>query len=115
MPNRVIKIGLLGSGTVGKGVQDILFQDAQELEKRLGQCHSIYKFLFKCSKKDFIKTIEKLGFQLDHKTGSHFIFYNQEHKKRVTVPYHNKDLPKGTILSILKQAGITKDEIEKNF
>lgn len=36
MPNRVIKIGLLGSGTVGKGVQDILFQDAQELEKRLG-------------------------------------------------------------------------------
>ena len=33
---RKIKIGLLGSGTVGKGVQDILFQDAQELEKRLG-------------------------------------------------------------------------------
>ena len=52
---------------------------------------------------------------MDHKTGSHFIFYNQEYKKRVTVPYHNKDLPKGTILSILKQAGITKDEIEKNF
>ncbi|HHT9157435.1 MAG TPA: homoserine dehydrogenase [Candidatus Tripitaka californicus] len=36
MVNKVIKIGLLGSGTVGKGVQDILFQDAQELEKRLG-------------------------------------------------------------------------------
>ncbi len=36
MANKVIKIGLLGSGTVGKGVQDILFQDGQELEKRLG-------------------------------------------------------------------------------
>ena len=36
MVNKVIKIGLLGSGTVGKGVQDILFQDAQELEERLG-------------------------------------------------------------------------------
>ncbi|MCK6462394.1 MAG: type II toxin-antitoxin system HicA family toxin [Candidatus Pacebacteria bacterium] len=63
--------------------------------------------------KKLIKIIEKLGFQLDHKTGSHFIFYNQENKKRVTVPYHSKDLPKGTILSILKQAGITKDDVEK--
>ncbi len=36
MTNRAIKIGLLGSGTVGKGVQDILFQDATELEKKLG-------------------------------------------------------------------------------
>lgn len=36
MANKVIKIGLLGSGTVGKGVQDILFQDGQELETKLG-------------------------------------------------------------------------------
>lgn len=42
-------------------------------------------------------------------TGSHFIFYDEENKKRVTVPYHTKDLPKGTILSILKQAGITQE------
>ena len=64
------------------------------------------------SPKRLIKIIEKLGFQLDHKTGSHFIFYNENNKKRVTIPYHTKDLPKGTILSILKQAGITKEEIE---
>lgn len=62
--------------------------------------------------KKLIEKIEKIGFQLDHKTGSHFIFYNEERKKRVTIPYHAKDLPKGTILSILKQAGITKEEIE---
>ena len=62
--------------------------------------------------KKLVKIIEKFGFSLDHKTGSHFIFYNEEHKKRVTIPYHTKDLPKGTILSILKQAGITKEEIE---
>ncbi|HHT9119005.1 MAG TPA: homoserine dehydrogenase [Candidatus Hypogeohydataceae bacterium YC41] len=36
MANKVVKIGLLGSGTVGNGVQDILFQDSQELEKKLG-------------------------------------------------------------------------------
>lgn len=63
--------------------------------------------------KKIIKIVEKLGFQLDHKTGSHFVFYNEENKKRVTVPYHTKDLPKGTILSVLKQAGITKEELEK--
>jgi len=56
-----------------------------------------------------------MGFRLDHKTGSHFIFYNIENKRRVTVPYHTKDLPKGTISSIFKQAEITKEEIEKYF
>ena len=65
--------------------------------------------------KRLIKIIEKLGFQLDHKTGSHYIFYNEEHKRRVTIPYHTRDLPKGTILSILKQAGIERDGIEKLF
>lgn len=63
--------------------------------------------------KKLIKIFEKLGFQLDHKTGSHFIFYNQTNKRRAVIPYHSKDLPKGTILSILKQAGITKEELEK--
>ena len=65
--------------------------------------------------KKLIRALEKLGFQLDHKTGSHFIFYDLENKKRVTVPYHVKDLPKGTLSSILKQAGITKEELEKYF
>ncbi len=63
--------------------------------------------------KKLIKIIEKLGFELDHKTGSHFIFYNEENKRRVTIPYHAKDLPKGTPLSILKQVQISKNEIEK--
>jgi len=33
-------------------------------------------------------------------------------KKRIIVPVHKKDLPKGTLLEILKQAGINKEEIE---
>lgn len=60
-----------------------------------------------------IKILEKLGFQLDHKTGSHFIFYDSQNKRRAVVPFHGKDLPKGTILSILKQSGIMKKELEK--
>ena len=65
--------------------------------------------------KKLIKIIKKLGFRLDHKTGSHFIFYDAKTKRRVVIPFHSKDLPKGTIISILKQAGITKEELEKFF
>jgi predicted RNA binding protein YcfA (HicA-like mRNA interferase family) len=65
------------------------------------------------SPKKLIKILEKLGFQLDHTTGSHFIFYNPKTKKRAVVPYHFKDLPKGTLMSILREAGITREEIEK--
>lgn len=61
--------------------------------------------------KKLIKILERLGFQLDHSTGSHFIFYNPTTKKKAVVPYHKKDLPKGTITSILREAGITKKTI----
>ena len=62
--------------------------------------------------KKLIKIIEKLGFQLDHSTGSHFIFYNPNNKRRTVVPYHKKDLPKGTIASILREAGISRKDLE---
>ncbi|PIR71988.1 MAG: hypothetical protein COU42_02895 [Candidatus Nealsonbacteria bacterium CG10_big_fil_rev_8_21_14_0_10_36_24] len=59
-----------------------------------------------------IKILKSLGFQLDHSTGSHFIFYNPKTKKRAVVPFHTKDLPKGTIMSILKEASINRKEFE---
>lgn len=62
--------------------------------------------------KKLIKILEKIGFQLDHTTGSHFIFYHPQTKKRAVVPYHIKDLPKGTLMSILREAGITKKDIK---
>ena len=58
-----------------------------------------------------IELIKQHGFELDHVTGSHYVFYHPETKKRVTVPYHSKDLAKGTLHSILKQAGISKEEL----
>ena len=56
--------------------------------------------------KEVIDLLKSNGFVLDHVTGSHYIFYNREWKKRVTVPYHSKDLPIGTLKSILREAGI---------
>ena len=59
-----------------------------------------------------VKLLKNLDFQLDHTTGSHFIFYHSKTKKRAVVPYHVKDLPKGTVMSILKEAGISRKEFE---
>ena len=63
--------------------------------------------------KKLVRILKELGFKLDHTTGSHFIFYNFQTKKRAVVPYHIKDLPKGTLMSILKEAGIERKEFEK--
>ncbi|MBI2003373.1 MAG: type II toxin-antitoxin system HicA family toxin [Parcubacteria group bacterium] len=63
------------------------------------------------SAKKVISILKTCGFQLHHTTGSHFVFRHPETKRRVTVPFHIKDLPKGTLFSILKQAGISKNEL----
>lgn len=60
------------------------------------------------------KLLERKGFVIDRVKGSHHIYYHPEAKRRVTVPLHKKNLPKGTLLEILKQAGISKEEL-KNF
>ena len=56
-----------------------------------------------------IKLLEKNGFVLDRIKGS---YYNPETRKRAIVPFHKKDLPKGTMFEILKQAGISKEELK---
>ena len=40
------------------------------------------------------------------------MYYHSESKRRVIIPYHKKDLPKGTLMEILKQAGISKEELK---
>ncbi|HOV39514.1 MAG TPA: type II toxin-antitoxin system HicA family toxin [Spirochaetales bacterium] len=59
-----------------------------------------------------ITVLEKKGFILDRIKGSHHIYYHPETKRRVVVPLHKRDLPKGTLLEILKQAGISKEELK---
>ena len=58
-----------------------------------------------------IKVLEKKGFVLDRIKGSHHVYYHPETRRRVVVPLHKQDLPKGTLLEILKQADISKKEL----
>ena len=60
--------------------------------------------------KQIIKKLERLGFTKDHQTGSHVVMYHPETKRRAVIPYHLKDLPKGTLSAVLKEANISKEE-----
>ncbi len=63
--------------------------------------------------KKTIKILEKKGFVLDRVKGSHHIYYHPVTKRRVIVPLHKRDLPKGTLIEILKQAGISREGLKK--
>ncbi len=55
-----------------------------------------------------IPILLRLGFQIMRQRGSHVhLAHLVDKKRKVTVPMHNKDLPKKTLLSILQQAQIS--------
>jgi predicted RNA binding protein YcfA (HicA-like mRNA interferase family) len=60
--------------------------------------------------REVIRFLEENGFVLDHATGSHFIFYNSISRRRAVVPQHSRDIPKGTLLSLLREAGFSRAE-----
>lgn len=51
-----------------------------------------------------LRMLKEAGFVEDHQTGSHLILIHPKDGRRVVVPIHARDLPKGTLHSILKQA-----------
>jgi len=56
--------------------------------------------------KEIIKLLEQNGFEYIRSNGSHRLYRNNKTNKSATIPYHNKELKKGTEQSILKQAGL---------
>lgn len=63
--------------------------------------------------KEVIKALKKLGFVLDHVSGSHHVMYNFEKKLRASVPYHNKPLKRKTLSGILKESKMSVEELKK--
>jgi predicted RNA binding protein YcfA (HicA-like mRNA interferase family) len=60
--------------------------------------------------REVARFIESRGFLLDHISGSPFIYFNPGTKRRAVIPQHNRDLPKGTLLAILRETGFTREE-----
>ena len=65
-----------------------------------------------CSGQDAIRAFQKLGYQVDHQTGSHIILRHPQ-MRRLTVPNH-RELAKGTMRALIREAGLTKDEFVKS-
>jgi predicted RNA binding protein YcfA (HicA-like mRNA interferase family) len=60
------------------------------------------------SRDDFVKVIGKIGYQWDHTEGSHMILLHPS-KGRLSVPRH-KELGRGLLRALIRDAGLTGDE-----
>ena len=64
--------------------------------------------------KKLIQALKRSGFIIHGQKGSHVFLYHPDSPHNiVTVPYHNKDLKKGTLKGILRQARIDVDTLLK--
>lgn len=64
--------------------------------------------------KEVIRILKRAGFYIHHQSGSHVqLKHNIKTHLRVTVPFHNKDIPKSVLHSILRQAEISLQEFNK--
>jgi predicted RNA binding protein YcfA (HicA-like mRNA interferase family) len=58
-----------------------------------------------------IRVLGRVGFEIDHQTGSHVILRRASDGIRLVVPQHNRDLGRGLTLRIIKSAGLTRAEL----
>ena len=58
-----------------------------------------------------IRTLKRNGFYIDHQRGSHIYLKHPDRTGLVCVPNHNRDIKKGTLHSILKQADMTIEDL----
>ena len=62
------------------------------------------------SGKKLCKILRRIGYSIDHQTGSHIILRcKYKPYRRLTVPNH-KEIAKGTLRAILRKAGLTVEE-----
>lgn len=59
---------------------------------------------------NLVKILLKFGFVHVGGSGSHKVMKHGD-GRRTTVPMHSKDIPKGTLLAIIRDIEITKEEL----
>ena len=62
---------------------------------------------------EVVKALSKIGYQIDHQTGSHIIMRQKEQPhRRVTVPHH-KEISRGTLRAIIREVGLEVNDFVK--
>ena len=60
--------------------------------------------------REVLQALRRAGFFVHHVSGSHYILKHPDHPtRRVTLPFHSKGLKRGTLLSIIDEAGLTAE------
>lgn len=66
------------------------------------------------SAKEIMRRLERAGFRFKYAKGSHHYFHNQFTGRLTSVPVHGgKDIGRGLLRDILKQAGISPKDFLK--
>jgi len=64
--------------------------------------------------KRIVRALERAGFYIHHSSGSHVqMKHSDKPELRVTIPYHSIDVPPGTLNSIIRQSGLSREEFLK--
>ncbi len=63
--------------------------------------------------REVIRILQKLGYIQKRQTGSHLIMYHLERNQIIPVPRHTRDLKKGLVRTIIKQAESSEEEFLK--
>jgi predicted RNA binding protein YcfA (HicA-like mRNA interferase family) len=65
------------------------------------------------SGREAVRALRQAGYEVDHQTGSHLILRQvRPPHRRLTVPDH-KELAKGTLRAIIREAGLTVEEFRR--
>lgn len=63
------------------------------------------------------REVEKIlldhGFRLNNVKGSHKQYFHPKTRAHVTVPFHSKDIPVGTLRSIVRQSQLSSDAFRR--
>jgi predicted RNA binding protein YcfA (HicA-like mRNA interferase family) len=61
-----------------------------------------------------VRALERAGFYVHHTTGGHVQMKHADKSElRVTIPYHSIDVPPGTLNSIIRQSGLSREQFLK--
>jgi len=60
--------------------------------------------------RQMVRALQRAGFVIDRQTGSHLILRHPQTRRKVTAPQHNRDMRRGLMLALIRQAGLTPEE-----
>jgi predicted RNA binding protein YcfA (HicA-like mRNA interferase family) len=62
---------------------------------------------------DLVRALEKMGFAVHHRVGSHVQLKHPDGRRTTIAVHHGKEVPRGTLRAILRQIDSSSDELKE--